>query len=313
MHEAPAGTDPEVEQGLVRIVVPLYNPEPQAIENLRLMARQAQVVAVDDGSSSDASDVIDAVARLRGVTLIRIPENQGIAAALNRGIEAATRDGADVVVTFDQDSKPAPSHVEQVVALAGTVNGPVVVGPGVVGGEPLCDEVGAKIPKPYVVVSSLYQSGMAVPIRTVATVGHFDESLFIDGVDTEYCLRVTTTGGRVLAIPDLHLEHRLGAGHENFRRVRVGWFTPVATFHSPDRRYYINRNLVRLVRRYGRNQPRWAAVAVRRTMGSNLLACTVEDRRREKLRAVLVGLCDGLRGRAGVRSSRNDGGQVAGW
>lgn len=277
----------------------MFEPPLDAVENIRLMASQAKVIAVDDGSPRRHETLLRSVERLAGVTLVRLPTNVGIAAAMNVGIRHSIRDGANMVVTFDQDSTPRPDHVKrvcEVIVNLGDIDC-VVAGPGLVGGELLSPDV-ANAPGP-IPVTSLYQSGMGLPVGTLLRIGFFDESLFIDGVDTEYCMRVKRFGGAVFALPDLELPHRLGVGHQNFRRVRVGHFTPVATFHSAERRYYMNRNLVCLIRRYWRDEPHWAIVSIRRTMGSNILSWTVEDDRMRKFVASVRGIAHGLLGRGG--------------
>lgn len=283
----------------VWIVVPLYRPDGDAVFNLNLMAEQAAVVAIDDGSPPEFGPILEDIGRLPRVTLLRSSINQGIAAALNRGIRMAANEGVSMIVTFDQDSTPGQGHVAKLIEAArgfgDTLTG--VVGPGFVGGEPLSPAVLGR--SSATAVTTLYQSGMAVPMRTVAEVGYFDESLFIDGVDTDYCLRVRAAGGEVRALPDLNLVHRLGAGHENFRHVHIGPFTPVATFHSAERRYYINRNMMRLLRRHSLREPRWALLTVRRTVGANLLAWTIENNRRQKFVSSIRGILHGIMNRGG--------------
>jgi GT2 family glycosyltransferase len=287
------------------IVVPLFDPDDDVVENVRAMAQQAHVVCVDDGSPGSAADVLDRTASLPGVTLSTHAANLGIAAALNTGAKLALRDGADVVVTLDQDSRPGGSHVERMLeelnsAEAGDIG---VVGPGFIAGRPIHGDV--LLGTDTVTVPELMQTGLAVPRRTFDQVGYFDERFFIDAVDTEFCLRVRRVGLRVVAVPDMDIEHRLGAGGDNHRWVTVGRRRFAATFHSPERRYYINRNLIHVLRLHGRRELRWAWTAVRRAVMADILAVTVEDRRREKAWAIVQGLTHGFAQVAGRRGSRS--------
>jgi rhamnosyltransferase len=285
------------------IVVPLFRPSPDVVGNLRHLAAEAPVVAVDDGSPSSFDVVLDEVRTLPGVELVRVPENRGIATALNRGVERAVELGCTVVVFFDQDSLPREGYVRTALELldrcerrgrkAGAV-GPArqnTVTPEAIK-DIECDDR-----------YTLIQSGMAVPVAAVRDVGLMDEPLVIDGVDTDFCLRLRRAGWRVAVSPRLVIEHRLGAGEENYRQLWLGPFRPTATFHSPDRRYYINRNLVHLLRRHAWSEPRWALLAVRRTMSNNLAAVVLEDRRMWKLTSSLVGLMHGAAGLYGPRRS----------
>ncbi|NYD40505.1 glycosyltransferase [Nocardioides panaciterrulae] len=281
----------------VEIVVPTYCPDAYAIENIARMGRMAPTVVVDDGSPPGGSAYLSEIAALPGVHLLSLPINSGIAAALNLGVVDCIRRGAEFVMTFDQDSSPSDKYVVEIMrALRRTnLNNLGCIGPGVVSGRKVR---GIFLGSDLVTTTQIIQSGMVIPKSTVQRIGLFDEDLFIDAVDTDYCLRMRRAGLQVLADPELSLEHRLGAG-DGSRQIRIGPFRPTATFHSAARRYYINRNLVHTLRRYGLREPRWAALIVRRVMIRNLLACLLEDHRRGKVRAAGLGLWDGFRGESG--------------
>lgn len=290
--------------GAVRLVVPTYRPDVDAVANVAALAEQAPVLVVDDGSPATYSAQLDRMDAVAGVTVLREPVNRGIAAAMNTGIRVAWDHGAGWVVTFDQDSRPGPAYVSTVVGAAAT-SGAALVGAGVVGGHTLTESVADQAP--VAEVRALYQSGMCLSRATWLLLGDFDESLFIDHVDTEYCLRARSATLRVACVPGLRLDHRLGAGHEQFRRVGVGPIGSSATFHSADRRYYMNRNLVVLLRRYGAAEGRWAVTSLCRLLAQDVLAATVEDDRAAKIRAALEGLRDGMKGRSGRRPGRPTG------
>lgn len=285
------------------IVVPLYCPPDDVVERLTTMTAMGPVTVVDDGSPPPFAATLQAVESLSGVTLLRSARNLGIASALNTGIEAALAHGASTVVTFDQDSSPRPDHVERLLTAlaAAPLNLRVgVIGPGRVDGEPV-DGVAPSDAPPLQVVTTLIQSGMAIPESTWRTVGGFDDRLFIDLVDIDYCLRVRAAELSVAAVTDLDMDHCLGLGPDLVRSVKLGKFRPVATGHGPDRRYYMTRNLLLLLRRHSRKEPRWAATQTRRILVMDLLACTIERNRIRKLAAVLQGLVHGIIGRGGPR------------
>lgn len=284
------------------IVVPLFEPDPASVANIRAMADQAPVVAVDDGSCA-AEAVLRHIEAIDGVTLIRRESNGGIAAALNDGVRRCLSDGRDVVITFDQDSRPRPDHVQLVTKVLALADGdPGIVGPGVVDDVPVESRGFLTTPQD---VDAMIQSGMAIPSHTFARVGLFDESLFIDGVDTDFCLRVRSSGLRVLAVPDLSMAHGLGGQTGAARRFQVGRFSPAATHHDSERRYYINRNAVVLLRRHWRFSPIFALTSLRRLLVSDALALVLEPQRVTVLAVVLRGLGDGLRGRTGRAPSRD--------
>lgn len=306
MHEPEGSAEPALtghtNRGTLSVaaVVPLYRPDSSALANLAKLAACCPVVAVDDGSPREFAPLLLEIDKLRNVRLLRLGANRGIAFALNRGVQLCFEEGADCVLTFDQDSTPSTHHIDSLVSLiAEDVDRKLgLIGPGWVGGQPMWGADFSQSAELHS-VPAIYQSGMCIPKRTWKAVGAFDEGLFIDGVDNDYCLRVRGRGLIVGAVGSLEMEHQLGAGASAFRRVRFGPFSPVATFHPSGRRYYINRNTVRLLSRYGWRERAWAMMTLRRLIAGDVLACTIEDDRLYKFLASLVGVWHGLLGRGG--------------
>ena len=93
----------------VTIVITAYNHArflDQAIESVRAQTRPVdEVIVVDDGSDDDPAAVVE---RYPGVTLIRQP-NQGLAAARNTGLHAAT---GTYIGFLDADDRLRPTMVE---------------------------------------------------------------------------------------------------------------------------------------------------------------------------------------------------------
>lgn len=268
------------------------------------MAEQAPVVAVDDGSGPDSQEVLTVLSGIRDVTLIRQGDNRGIAAAVNVGCAYAVDSGATVLVTFDQDSRPSSDHVFRVLRglrTDGLIRKLGIVGPGKVGGLVYR---GSPVGRPNLkAVVEVIQSGLAMPTDVFQALGQYDEGLFIDGVDTEYCLRARERGFVVAVLEDLALEHTLGVGVDA-RFLRIGKFRPVATGHSAFRRYYMTRNRIVLLRRYGAGEFGWALTTIRRTLVGNLLAVTIERDRLSKALSIWLGLVDGFLGRSGRHPDR---------
>lgn len=286
------------------IVMPLFCPDIDVIDNARTAAAQASVIAVDDGSDPTFDDTLEQI-EAAGCRVIRLDSNQGIAKALNTGIAAALRDGADQVITLDQDSRMSDAMVEMLSSsfVDSGIDGSVAaVGPGHLegtGSEGTIRYAGKPGPRPgLIAVTEALQSGLLMPATALQALGGFDESLVIDGVDTEFCLRARRQGYQVLVDTRVRMHHRIGAG-ANARQFRAASWRPIATGHSARRRYYITRNRIRLLFRYGPREPKWAAVYVRRLVVSSVLAVTVEPDRIAKLLAILTGVRDAVLRRSG--------------
>jgi rhamnosyltransferase len=91
----------------------------------------------------------------------------------------------------------------------------------------------------------LISSGMLIPVDVLSVVGGMEEALFIDHVDTEWCLRASDKGYACFGVGDAWMEHQLGTGS---RIVWLGRWRRVP-LHPPERCYFIARNGVKLLQR----------------------------------------------------------------
>ena len=282
-------------------VITAFDPDASLLVSCRAVLGQVDVVVVVDDGSAEPDETLLAACGSMGALVVRHATNRGIGAALNTGLEAVReRLGADAtaVLTLDQDSAVpdgyvrallaagrdataagvavgmvGPAHAEGIRHGAGRVEGTVVHG-----GEPI-------------------QSGLLVPVATFDAIGRFDESLFIDGVDTEFYLRARAHGLAVVVARGTTLAHRLGRE----RLVALGPVHLAVTYAADFRYYYIARNRVELVRRFGRRAPGWAFAAVVKDLRHLAITTTLVPGRWSRLRSTFAGFRDGVRGRTGTR------------
>ena len=104
----------------VLVIVPAKDEEaslPGTLDEVALRAPGVQVLVVDDGSH----DGTGAVARARGLPVVRHAVNLGVGAALQTGFRWALRHGYSVGVQLDADGQHDPAFLEALVApvLAG--------------------------------------------------------------------------------------------------------------------------------------------------------------------------------------------------
>jgi rhamnosyltransferase len=288
---------------VVAVIVTLH-PKRDVSEHVQtLIGHVLRVVVVDNGSGSGAASILDSIAALPSVDVIRNPVNLGIAHALNQGARAAIDAGADWLLTLDQDAEP--SH--EIVRVAGRTFEayPHSERVAVVGSMSFEDyaiiqgrskgEHGRK--RPWMKASATITAGSFISLVAFQEVGGFLDDLFIDMVDTEFCLRARSRGYRVVQSWTPAMTHRIGQPTERW----IGFRTVHPSNHSALRRYYITRNRLLVWRRYWRIDPRAAAKEMVEAEKELLKLLLVERDRGEKVRAILAGLRDGLRGVAGER------------
>lgn len=277
--------------GDVMATVVLYHPPDAFLANLQcLLANGIEVLLVDNtpGDYPLRAQLLNL--RGPGLSYIGFGANLGISAALNEAGRAAQQAGLAWLLTLDQDSLVAEDYVQSMANILLTIPGPESVGilaPSLATAHP-----GAET---WQSVTIAITSGALMRTSLFERVGWFDESLFIDYVDFDYCLRVRAAGMQILQIRDLHLTHTIG--------TPIQIQTPLGTIrtlnHAPIRRYYKFRNRVRITQRYFWSHPGWVIRENLSGVLEILKILVMETGKFSKIKMVIRGTADGLRGRFG--------------
>lgn len=276
-------------------VLACYNPPEDVCERIATLAHcVTDVIVVDDGSAD--TRIYERLRPYPNVTVVTKEQNHGIAHSLNIGFAAALAGGARFILTLDQDSGVDEALIgqltESVVHLERTnPGGWGAVGPGMVGGLRYTRRAASGLGE----TPEIIQSGAVFTASALRDAGMADESLVIDCVDTDLCLRMRRKGFRIYVDNDVEMPHTIGTGDT----VRILGRRVLLSNHRPFRRYYITRNRLIMFRRYGLAEPRWMLLSARRLAVATLLAITVEEDRGAKLSAVRRGVTDFVRGRRG--------------
>lgn len=280
-------------------VVVAYHPDAGLAERLAALAPQLDKILLVDNSEGPASAALTEAGQLNKVELIRLGRNEGIARALNIGLERLRDRGFSDAITLDQDSTALPGLVSGLLAVRAQVRrtspAPLLVAPGFAASADV--QPHATVQPAWREVYVAITSGMLIHLPDLARLGPraMDERLFIDYVDFDFCLRARDQGFRIVQTENVLLRHAIGIATQH--RLLGRSFSP--TNHAPLRRYYRYRNLVRLARRHGRRHGRWLAAELL-SIGRELVKIVLFERqRRRTFRAILTGIGDGLRGRSG--------------
>ncbi|MEU1972505.1 glycosyltransferase [Microbacterium sp. NPDC019599] len=277
-------------------VIPVFRAPADLLPRVVALAEQVSaVILVDDGTDS-----LDAGVQHPGVTYIPLPENRGIASALNVGIERARALGATHILTLDQDSTAPAGFVRRMLdAIARAEAEGVVVAaavPGMVGDQPAL-----RLQDPRFAFDPI-QAGQLVPVAAFDDVGAFAEDLFIDAVDSDFTVRAEEQGRRFVVADGERIDHGLGElvpvtlfG----RHLAIGGKPRHVLYHAPFRTYYMVRNSVVLSRTHGRARRAWMRRRNRMMIEMVVGCIALSPDRGAQLRATWLGLRDGRRGRLG--------------
>lgn len=281
---------------VISAVVVTYRPDARVLENVRRLSAQITgIFVVDNGSGGDSARVVEAIGNLPGVQLIRNSANLGIASALNIGIRQALQGGAQWVAMFDQDSAVPVDFFKNLFRAYALCPEPQKVGMVTPRGW---SKTIAKVFHPgqpvWGYALDANSSGSVIKREVFDVAGFYDDGMFIDLVDMDFCLRIQKHGFKILKALTVVLEHELGSKQTvNFLGLKVSFHE-----HTYWRYYYMMRNRLLLHRRFFFVFPGWAVYDFGWFCYGSAKLFFENDRRR-KLRALWKGLMDGLRGKSG--------------
>ncbi|TQJ33074.1 glycosyltransferase [Arthrobacter sp. SLBN-122] len=283
----------------VAAIVTSFNPSVDLISHVSdLRKLVTHILVVDDGSSQDASPILRTLEE-DGVDVVLLPQNSGIANALNEGIRRArTLWGPDWILTMDQDSALGNNYVQNALRSFqnATEKGMRVglVSPESHNAKPVKVLNGSQ---DVIQAFDPMQSGCLIPVAVLDEVGLFDESLFIDCVDTDFNLRIRAAGYSTPVGSGCNIEHSLGETRPMTimgRPVRVGGRSLQIIHHSPVRVYYITRNIWIIVRRYFSNDRAWMVRRLWMEVESNIVRLAFGPHRTKFVRAWVTGIRDAV-------------------
>jgi rhamnosyltransferase len=286
-----------VMNGVCAVIV-TFHPEPDVLENLTKVRQQVQgLVVVDNGSPQETINLLRSASHQIGFELIENGQNLGIGAALNTGVLWADANSFDWVILFDQDSAATDGFMKAMLQRFDK--------------SPSGDRLAILVPR-YVDK----RSGISLPqdqeksggLQTAMTSGSlmraslfrehglFEEELFIDSVDSEYSLRLRSSGLVIEECDDAMLLH--SPGQPTVLRLCGVRLFQTANY-SAVRRYYQDRNRIWLTRKYWKKFPKFCLRLYRDSLKEHVKTLLGEDQKWNKCYCAGLGILDGLRGRMG--------------
>ncbi|MGJ0359868.1 glycosyltransferase [Aliarcobacter cryaerophilus] len=237
--------------------VVLYNPDDTIFENILTYGNYVDKLIVVDNSLKKNNFLIDKLSEVFESKLIYINNNDnlGIATALNQACDKAIELQFKWILTMDQDSSFINfDHYKKCLEKVQNVNNVALLAANTdKEGYSTCDinECSCNYREDKF---SVITSANIVNLEYFEEIGRFNDKLFIDMVDYDYCLRINIKKFKILYFPDVFVEHKLGEVH-----LRTNIFTrkkKYKTEHNAQRAYYISRNSLYLSKNYGKYFPK---------------------------------------------------------
>lgn len=259
----PDRVTPFLEEGLNMIKVYAgiitYNSDIQKLKaNILSVLPQVEGLVVVDNGSDNISDIKDVIEQAgENIALVENSNNRGVAYALNQIFKYADSSSANWVLTLDDDSECYPNlvgmykefiesdRVDNLASLTCLREDRKYKEkniPNIIGGA---DSV--QFSQEFSYVDTCITSGNLVSVEAWKKVKGFNNKLFIDMVDDDFCLRLRGAGYNIIRISQLGYLHELG---NDIIKVRFFGREKTVFAYSLKRKYYTARNVRYLVRTY---------------------------------------------------------------
>ena len=270
-------------------VVVFYNPNEKNIQNIKKYEESVNRLFIIDNSDDDVVRYKDT----KKIKYIKFGENKGIAYALNIGAKEAIHEGFNWLLTLDQDSQITSKIIENLKEYL-TSHDTKNIGLISPYHDIQSDEKVKNITAEEMI--EVMTSGNILNLEAYQKIGGFKDWLFIDCVDTDYCMNLNIHGYKVLRLNKIKMKHHLG----NVKiHTLFGKKYPCYN-HGPIRRYYIVRNNFYINQIYHNKYPDYCEHLLRVQRGQVKRILAFEKNKVKKLIMIYRGYKDfkkGIKGR----------------
>lgn len=213
------------------------------------------------------------------IKYISFNENKGIAFALNYIAEIALKKGYKWLLTMDQDSSFSNLSFKNYFSINKKLDNVAILGPNYD-----YKNKDLKVSTLLREVELIITSGNLINLEIWKKVNGFDEKLFIDEVDHEYCYKIKKKNYKILECGNIILNHNLGKSCEKIifgKKIKY-------TEHSAIRKYYIFRNSLYITNLYPEYKKKYRKKLLKEIIKILLL----EEQKYSKLKMIMIGIKD---------------------
>ena len=215
------------------------------------------------------------------IKLIPQDKNYGIAHALNILMMYAKEKGVPWVLTLDQDTEISTDSINKMFLHTKEEVGVIC---------PVCRERGGHRPiktdGETEFVEECITAGQLTSVEAWEAVGGYDERLFIDFVDFDFCWRLAEKDIKILRVNEAKMIQEVG----QLKEIRFFNRFIYVRNHSPQRFYYITRNRIYCLKKL-KNKKKYKKELIQ-LYSQTLKTLLFESDRIEKLHMLRKGIID---------------------
>ena len=289
-----------MEHSCILATIVAYNPDVSLLEEnlVRLLQQNVDLLIVDNASNNIA-EIREIVKKSNDIVLIDETCNNGIGHALNIALDYAMLNMYTWLLTLDQDSTISDNFI---LDMRNKISDKEI---GIIYPCITDKKVESALQKSYdwsfrlkhavkkCILPNLklpITSGSLINVSIATKIGGFCDELFIDGVDFDFALKMYEHGYSIVECPIAKLYHNLG--RPNTRSI---WGIKImASGHSPQRCYYMNRNAWYLIFHH-KKFLRWTLYNLFAVFFMGIRNAIVSRRYCEYTRQIFKGQYDGIK------------------
>ena len=262
----------------------IYNPSCDVWSNINSYLNELDRLYVIDNSENYNRELIQKVKENKRCQYINLRGNKGIAFALNLAVKRSIKDDYEWLLTMDQDSFFTGNNLNILKSYIETERPDYV--------KVVCPAFEDEKIKTRQYVYEMITSGSIMDTKFCEKIGGFDNKLFIDEVDHDYCVRVILEGCKVIKLFDAKLTHFLG--NQTLHKGIISYNYPSIRY------YYIVRNYLYFYKKYKKYPKLEPVIKLQLPRIRNyIVSVWNETDRFKKYLYMIMGLVDFLTGRMG--------------
>lgn len=217
-----------------------------------------------------------------------VGKNVGIGKALNYGAEIAVTGGYSHLLTLDQDSYFDEKHLEKYKKQISEYNrdDSGIFGVNYINNNLKTFATDIK----YLEQPDCITSGSIIPVNTFLVAGFFNEEMFIDGVDFDFCYKIKEKSNlKTIICSEVFFNHQVGY----LTKTKFGFCTEN---YSAFRTYFIVKNHLLLWKRYKKLFPffRKKHLIKNYIIYRFIKILLAEENKKDKTKAILKGIYDAV-------------------
>lgn len=284
----------------------LFNPEIKRFDGvLSSVYNQVDQIYLFDNKSDNLNDIETIIKKYnsRKITLIKGYRNFGIGYALNRICESAISDGYDFLLSLDHDTlcKDGLTNIYRTYLSLESMG---ILCPQVVDDKMAINYWASNNSTGVDKIDYCIQSGCLLNLYVWKSVNGFDEDMFIDFVDFDYCMRLHINGYCIYRCNEAVINHQLGDKEKtkiadfsdhlsDVTKLKALKYFGYKNVVSPKRAYYTSRNNIIFIRKYKKylNMPD----EIRKYFDRNLRRVIRSKNGIGLIKDIYLGLIDGLK------------------